>query len=337
MVAFITMPARKLLFMGFMLLGLTGMAQFPPPAGESGSTAIRFDSSCFKFWANGCSVLRGFINIADTTIAYQGKNHATFGSETDGTGSPDEMVVSLGDGGVALLTFPVHIGNGPGFDFVIFENALNNTFLELGLVEVSSDGIRFVRFPAVSLTTDTVQVPFVGGSVDATKINNLAGKYRATYGTPFDLVDIQDSTGIDLNNINFVRIMDAVGCIQSPYATYDSQGHRINDPWPTPFNTGGFDLDAVGIINISAQAAGNETNPFPLLIYPNPADDLLTVSCEYSDFSFSIWSTDGKIIQTGIPVNHSGTIRIADLRPGLYLGKARFPDGSVSMKKVMVK
>jgi hypothetical protein len=36
---------------------------------------------------------------------------------------------------------------------------------------------------------------------------------------------------------------------ENNYASCDSQGHQINDPWPTPFPTGGFDLDAVGVIH----------------------------------------------------------------------------------------
>ena len=36
---------------------------------------------------------------------------------------------------------------------------------------------------------------------------------------------------------------------ENDYSRCDSQGHQINDPWPTNFPTGGFDLDAVGVIN----------------------------------------------------------------------------------------
>jgi hypothetical protein len=46
-----------------------------------------------------------------------------------------------------------------------------------------------------------------------------------------------------------VRIRDVVGSIKPEYATLDSKGNPINDPWPTTFPTGGFDLDAVGVIH----------------------------------------------------------------------------------------
>jgi hypothetical protein len=111
-----------------------------------------------------------------------------------------------------------------------------------------ADGERFVRFPSVSLTPTDEQVDGFG-SLDPTNIHNLAGKYRQGYGTPFDLEDLADSTGIDINNIRFVKIIDVVGCIQPEYASYDSEGNIVNDPWPTPFYSGGFDLDAVCVIN----------------------------------------------------------------------------------------
>jgi hypothetical protein len=47
---------------------------------------------------------------------------------------------------------------------------------------------------------------------------------------------------------------------ENDYSSCDINGHQINDPWPTPFQnpyiytyTGGFDLDAVGIMNKRSQ------------------------------------------------------------------------------------
>jgi len=47
-----------------------------------------------------------------------------------------------------------------------------------------------------------------------------------------------------------VRVVDVIGSILSAYATHDSVGHVVNDPWPTPFDTGGFDLDAIGVLHV---------------------------------------------------------------------------------------
>ncbi len=245
-------------------------AQYPPAAGIDGSTAIYADSSIILEWASSCAIQRGWVNISDTTLG-----NTYFGSEDDATGKADNSVLSLGDGGIAYLTFPVPIKNGAGPDFAVFENTFNNEFLELAFVEVSSDGLNYFRFPAVSLTqTDSQTTTF--GALDPTKINNLAGKYVVMYGTPFDLDDIKDNPLLNKNSITHVRIIDVVGSITPDFAASDSQGNIINDPWPTPFNTGGFDLDAVGVINSSSNIPDikEEGKPF---IYPIPAETEIRV------------------------------------------------------------
>ncbi len=221
--------------------------RFCGPVGTEGCDAIKADSSAFVAWATGITVVRGPQNIANPNGPV-----ATTGADSNALGMPTlnntSDVVCLGDGGMATLTFARPITNGDGPDFAVFENSFGDTFLELAFVEVSSDGSRFVRFPATSLTpTETQTGPYA--STDATMINNLAGKYRIGYGTPFDLEELRDSTGIDIDSIVYVRVIDVVGSVNPQYATYDAFGHMVNDPWPTPFAAGGFDLSGVGVIH----------------------------------------------------------------------------------------
>jgi hypothetical protein len=242
----------KALFITLFHLQAFGQGPFPPAAGQPGSTAIHKDSPLFKTWAIGFELERGWVNIADTTVYAGGSNKASFGHPSSALGQASGIsteVVSLGDGGSITLTFSAPIINGPGFDFAVFENSFSDNFLELAFVEVSSDGSRFVRFPATSLTPYNTQVGSFG-TIDPTNIHNLAGKYRGGFGTPFDLSDLADSSGLNINNIRFVRITDVVGSITPPFATYDAQGNIVNDPFPTPFTSGGFDLDGVGLINV---------------------------------------------------------------------------------------
>ena len=51
-----------------------------------------------------------------------------------------------------------------------------------------------------------------------------------------------------------MRIVDCVGDINPAYATYDSQGNIINEPWPASSIAGseGFCLAGVGVINVLA-------------------------------------------------------------------------------------
>ena len=106
----------------FFILLFTGFnnslsAQYAPPAGQLGTTAIHADSSIFVDWANDCIVERGW---ADISMPEYGL--VTYGFDTNGIAKADNAVISLGDGGVAILTFDIPISDGPGWDFTVFEN-----------------------------------------------------------------------------------------------------------------------------------------------------------------------------------------------------------------------
>lgn len=251
------------------VIAFSAMAQFAPPAGQAGSTALHKDSSIFVAWASHCTLQRGYRDISNPSLGL-----VTYGDSTEALGAPNATgVISLGDGGSATVSFRTPIVNGPGWDFAVFENAFVDTFLELSFVEVSSDGINFHRFPATSNTQDSIQVGSFGG-LDATKINNLAGKYIVNYGTPFDLEELKNVVGLDVNHVTHVRIIDVVGCIQDTFARYDKNNHRINDPWRTDFLTGGFDLDAIGVINTWPTAVTTAAKKnFQFKLFPNPSSN----------------------------------------------------------------
>lgn len=231
------------------------IAQFAPAAGQPGSTALRADSSCFINWASHCHIQRGLkqINLPDSGFASVGTAQSAIGQASA------NGVVSLGDGGIATLTFDPPITDGNGFDFAIFENTFLDTFLELAFVEVSTDSQSWARFPNESLSQTKVQTAAFGFT-QPTNIHNLAGKYRHPYGTPFDLNDLAMMSNIRINEIRYVRIIDVVGSIDTLYAQRDSKNRIINDPWPTPFASSGFDLDAVGVIH---QMATNTSETYP--------------------------------------------------------------------------
>ena len=240
------------------------IAQFAPAAGQPGSTAIHKDDPSIIAWASSCELSLGWINIQDTSQGKVVDSGCLQALDAAGEGG----IVSLGDNGSITLAFAQAIVDRDGFDFAIFENGFSDTFLELAHVEVSSDGINFIRFPSTSNTDTTSQVgPF--GAVDPTNIHNLAGKYRANYGTPFDLAELVDSA-VNVHHITHIRIIDVVGSVDPLWGSTDQYGQMINDPFPTPFASSGFDLDAVAVMN-------NETNTVSAIesgihIYPNPIE-----------------------------------------------------------------
>jgi len=318
----------------FLLAFLTSYAQFAPPAGQPGSAAISKDSSSIISWAITCQVSRGYVNIADTAYTYNGSNKASYGIPLNAVGPADGQVVSLGDRGEAILTFSSPIVNGVGPDFAIFENAFSSGFLELAFVEVSSDGQHFVRFPSISLTPTTEQVGTFD-TLDARKVNNLAGKYQAMFGAPFDLQDIMDSAGIDINNITHVRIIDVVGSILSQFSSGDAEGNVINDPWPTPFNTGGFDLDAVGVIHNYSQGIDDIVKNFDIQLFPNPVTNKLTFqSSDPACCNLLITTIDGRVVHQGKFILHT-TVDFSSFPAGIYLSRFFRKDGTTITKKVV--
>lgn len=316
------MKFRKkiLLFVFYQMLTSVVFGQFPPAAGQPGSTAISNDSSIFVGWATSCEIDRGGFDISNP-----GLGEVWFGENADATGKAEGNsvdVVSLGDGGSATLFFDTPIINGEGWDFAVFENALNDSFLELAFVEVSSDGINFYRFPSVSMTDSDVQIATFG-AVETTKINNFAGKYRQGFGTPFDLEQLEGIGGLDLNQISWVRIIDVVGSIQDAFATFDSENHKVNDPWPTPFETGGFDLDGVGVIH--ASSAGFDEEEISINVFPNPFEN---------SFRISLLENLHEVIKIEI-INQAGfTICAKDIHNSENIDLSGFPAGIYFLKSV---
>ncbi len=307
---------------------LLAQGSYAPNASSMGTTAIHKDSAIFINWATNCTVNRGWQNILDTTLgkASVGNGNSAIGkSGINGT-------VSLGDKGEAILTFEHPIFNGIGNDFAIFENAFNDTYLELAFVEVSSDGVNYVRFPNYSETQNITQIDGFG-ALDASNIYNLAGKYKAGFGTPFDLEELVDSSSIDINNINYIKIIDVIGVINNFNTSFDNSQNQINDPFPTPYPSSGFDLDAVGVIH---QFVGiKEERLFTQTIYPNPSSGRFTLSfSSKGEKTVYLIDNTGKTIKK-IKTNLMEYKYEESLNIGFYLMKTEFKNRVIINKLIV--
>ncbi|MCU0792860.1 MAG: hypothetical protein MUE42_08435 [Opitutaceae bacterium] len=227
-------------------------------AGTPGSLAVAHTDPAIAGWATGVAELvRGPAQAGapEHGLASFGAGEFALGPVRRETSDDVYDVVSLGDGGRVTLTFARPIADGEGWDFAVFENAFAGGFLELAFVEVSSDGVNFFRFDAYSETPVGVQIGGFGG-LDPTNVRNLAGKHAGGFGTPFDLAELAGrSPLLDLGAITHVRVVDVVGAVDPALASFDALGRVVNDPWPTPFATGGFDLDGVAVRHFAPEAA----------------------------------------------------------------------------------
>lgn len=292
----------------FLPLGIFAQSYAPAP-GQQGSTAIHKDSSVFVAWADQVVVTRGPMDIQNPTLG-----NASHGVDSDAHGIADNQVVSLGDGGSALITLSVPLFNGVGPDFAVFENGFADHYMELAFVEVSSDGINFFRFESVSETPIEQQLSNSSYS-DCRYVHNLAGKYRQYYGTPFDLEELILQPGLDVNAISHIRLIDVVGSINLLFGSVDSQGNVINDPFPTAFPTGGFDLDAVGLIH-TAVGGLNLMEASPVSVYPSPAESTCTL-VNAPKSAFLMMDKVGRVVKQGTTVE-STVIDVSNLKSGIY-------------------
>lgn len=178
---------------------------------------------------------------------------------------------SLGAGGSLTLGFDVILTDGPGADFVVFENPFltgsgSSVFAEAIFVEVSSDGKQFARFPSSYYGPQRS-----GGAFAVSQVNMfdglagvcpvLAGSSQHPKADPqdvvtgggdaFDLADLKNHTlvlqgVVKLGAIQFVRLVDVIGG-----KDMDSRGKVIQDP-----TAGSADVDAVAVIH-HTQNQGN--------------------------------------------------------------------------------
>ena len=331
---------KNIVFVWIMaLVPVSLWAQFAPAADLPGTTAMHADSSAFVAWATGCTSERGLMRIDKPHLGYASFGHDSLVLGAPGMGGASEIVydvISLGDGGIATVTFASPICNCEGPDFAVFENGFgidSDTthtlhFLELAFVEVSSDGEHFFRFPAVTYVSSEKQLGGYGGMVPS-QIHNFAGKYDQFYGTPFDLDEVEDNDLLDKNRVTHVRVIDVIGCIKPEYATYDSEGHVVNDPWFTSFETGGFDLEAVGVIHDLAHNDVAENDSEVIALYPNPVKDKLTVKVENLQ-TIEVYNLVGQLVMTA----ESSVVDMGSLKEGIYFVRVTADDKMMTKRVV---
>jgi hypothetical protein len=161
-------------------------------------------------------------------------------------GSTD--VVSLGSGGSIVVSFaPNAIIDGPGPDFLVFENPFwiggnsSDPYAEPGEVSVSDDGTTWTTFPCAPIADPQAS----DGTGVAPPYPATCAGWQVVYSAPGNGISPVDPTtagglALDLATIGvtharFVRIVDK---------TQEACPEAGAGP-----TTNGFDLDAVAIVN----------------------------------------------------------------------------------------
>jgi len=239
----------------------------------------------------------------DTVYAFRPGMGQNFGQDSayfprnifgppDSSARPDrpsaspEQICSLGLGGEIIVGFKgMLLRDGPGPDFVVFENAFfspitSKVFAEPALVAVSRDGEQWLEFPWDTLTLE--------GCAGRTPTNGAAEPLDpvSAGGDWFDLALL----GVD--SVRYIRIRDLTWWLK------ERPWHPFWDP-----TLSGFDLDAVGArflqpINPSTVAPEGEDT--------RQASRLLLASCIRAEqlgvsagTPYRLYSLDGRLLESG--------------------------------------
>lgn len=146
-------------------------------------------------------------------------------------------VLSLGEGGAIVLGFGDNaIVDGPGIDFLVFENAFyvggdpQKPFAELGEVAVSDDGVTWSAFPCVPSASD----PF----------SRCAG-HTPTFSAPGNGISPVDPSAAGGDGFDLA----ALGVDRARFVRIQDRSEPACTSGPGRPSTAGFDLDAVSIVN----------------------------------------------------------------------------------------
>jgi hypothetical protein len=198
------------------------------PLCDGGSIASdRFITQVISFEAGACA---GYGEAEMPTIV---EGPPVGGGESQG----GTDVLSLGTGGTIVVAFtPNTIVDGPGVDFIVFENPFevagnpNNVYAEPGEVSVSNDGVTWATFPCTA--TKAPYGECAGWNPVLSNPNNCLSPVDPSVagGDPFDLHDV------GVTSAKYVRIVDKANEACSSDPSQD-------------LTTNGFDLDAIAIVN----------------------------------------------------------------------------------------
>ena len=215
-------------------------------------------------------------------------------------------VLSLGDGGSVTLGFAVVISDGPGVDFLVFENPFLvgdlRSYGEPFFVEVSSDGIQFARFPTSYAGPQVQPGPFdpfpIGtyagfGGAHPVSANDLTSPGIDPFdpctagGEAFDLAALRShplvrSGAVVLSAINYVRLVDVRSGIDQ-----DTNGRTVYAV------AGSADIDAVAVIH----HAGNVAPAGPRVQFTLRPDRRLELRIEDPD---GVADLDGASLRAGL-------------------------------------
>jgi len=232
-------PAPAVCLLSFLVLGACEGGDAPPvtesPPGDPWTGCVEPCVEKDDVASTGFGRCAAHFLPAESTVEAGGYGHDDVHALVSGPPLGSTHVVSLGCGGSIVVDLgPEGAVDGPGADFVVFENPFSVEFPEVGHVWVSEDGCEWRKFPcAAQEALDGCAGRTPTSAVWAPDVADW--EPLAAGGDPFDLADL------GLERARFVRVVDESAAFWS----------GLDGDWCDPGmgGKGGFDLDAIAVVN----------------------------------------------------------------------------------------
>ena len=223
-------------------------------------------------------------------------------------------VVSIGRNGYVSLGFNPLIVNGPGYDFIVFENVLRTASGDFGewmRVEVSKDGNTWYKFPYDTVSGEGMAGRKVtkDGSASTFKDTSICG------GDAFDL------SVVGLDTMKYIRLYDATNYQAAMGCSICTSA----------------DLDAIAAVWQVGDAIPNRipvrTMPLTKMYYAN--DYLYINSLAKNTMQVQVYGLQGNMLQ-----NFSTSPNASHYLPlvaGVYMIKVQLPSGEAMVQKMVIQ
>ncbi|MBU2938432.1 T9SS type A sorting domain-containing protein [Lacinutrix sp. C3R15] len=286
------------------------------------------------------------------------------GGNQDGNAYASTIGVNL-DGETVSFSVLYKSGNGDGFNYNLANSVLNSSTLNLydgGLGDGVSYALNTKTLSGVDITSIYTSNKGDGFShlvSNATVLNgeNLATLYSGNNGDGFAIHFLSNTllqgvvtnlykggigdgyTKTILPNILLVGFMTTLyqGGIGDGYSSLISSENLINGLMFTLFEGGNGDGYASSLFNTSITLdVIDELVRLTILLYPNPANDIVNIKLDdgVSIESIELYDVSGKRMY--LELSNSNTLNVSQLSDGLYLLNIHTLNGSIT-KKLIVK
>lgn len=185
---------------------------------------------------------------------------------------------------------------------IIFTNFDNNIYY-------SSSNLAIL-----SVTTTPTILPALGNLQTSygSNANSLQALPKFASDTDLHITQTSDNSNIENKGVVLADVTVDI----------DSEARNVTTP----------DIGA-DEFTIVTMAVGNAAGKAKIQVYPNPVNDILTVSSDKKVSQISVYNVGGQMIQE---VNNANVINLAILSPGVYFVKT-IVEGKVGMTKVIKK